>query len=501
MPVAYIQRITVKSILTLPEPHAGKENLSYKKLLNESSIHEESHQLYLIDVFRAVISQSFEINQFLRNFRTDGPDEQSLINDACVHVGELKNSGASKSYLPEFSCLYLSPANFWSNDLNAFTRDEHIMKAINELNEADSDNSTLNDDTEGQNKDFMWRINFFPSLFNRLMTLLNRLDFSKKTLLNKQTSTRQTELLFGVSWNSILNPVVNTADLVAQLRRLNYFDAAKVNKTIVFTYAITIALKNYNKLFISQLDQALQARFAHLHVNSSEPSDQIVNLQYTSQSIVYYIPFIMLYFLLFLYIYISVSKIEFVKSKWGLALAAVSQVVASLLMSIGICSFFGLTPTLNGGEIFPYLIIFIGFENIVVLTKSVVSTPIDLDVRYRIALGLKKESWLITKILTFELIIICSGILTLVPAITEFCVFAYVGLLIDFFMQMIFFVTVLSIDIRRMELSDLKRQHTDRLKQQINVKNQNYENNSKYEDLIGNSDLGSSLTYRGKLKP
>jgi len=37
-------------------------------------------------------------------------------------------------------------------------------------------------------------------------------------------------------------------------------------------------------------------------------------------------------------------------------------------------------------------------------------------------------------------------------------VFAYVGLLIDFFMQMIFFVTVLSIDIRRMELSDLNRQ-------------------------------------------
>ena len=132
--------------------------------------------------------------------------------------------------------------------------------------------------------------------------------------------------------------------------------------------------------------------------------------------------------------------------------------IASLFMSIGICSFFGLTPTLNSGEIFPYLIIFIGFENIVVLTKSVVSTPVDLDVRYRIALGLKKESWLITKIITFELIIIFSGIVTMVPAIQEFCVFAYVGILIDFFMQMIFFVTVLSIDIRRMELSDLNRQ-------------------------------------------
>lgn len=45
----------------------------------------------------------------------------------------------------------------------------------------------------------------------------------------------------------------------------------------------------------------------------------------------------------------------------------------------------------------------------------------------------------------------------MVPAIQEFCLFAWVGLLIDFFMQMIFFVTVLSIDIRRMELSDLNK--------------------------------------------
>ena len=188
-----------------------------------------------------------------------------------------------------------------------------------------------------------------------------------------------------------------------------------------------------------------------------------------------------------------------------MAFAAVSQVIASLLMSVGICSFFGLTPTLNGGEIFPYLIIFIGFENIVVLTKSVVSTPFDLDVRYRIALGLKKESWLITKILTFELIIIFCGILTMVPAIQEFCVFAYVGLLIDFFMQMIFFVTVLSIDIRRMELSDLNRKlhnsntyHSSeaRTLEKKQTNNTKTSNNSSNGVSPGSS---TNITYRGSL--
>lgn len=41
-------------------------------------------------------------------------------------------------------------------------------------------------------------------------------------------------------------------------------------------------------------------------------------------------------------------------------------------------------------EIFPYLVVVIGLENVLVLTKSVVSTPVDLEVKLRIAQG---EEW------------------------------------------------------------------------------------------------------------
>ena len=54
----------------------------------------------------------------------------------------------------------------------------------------------------------------------------------------------------------------------------------------------------------------------------------------------------------------------------------------------------------------------------------------------------------------------CCRFLTFVPAIQEFCLFASIGLLVDFYLQMVFFATVLSIDIRRLELSDLDRNHT-----------------------------------------
>ncbi|KAB0397973.1 hypothetical protein E2I00_005066 [Balaenoptera physalus] len=152
------------------------------------------------------------------------------------------------------------------------------------------------------------------------------------------------------------------------------------------------------------------------------------------------IPLVTTYIILFAYIYFSTRKIDMVKSKWGLALAAVVTVLSSLLMSI-----------------FPYLVVVIGLENVLVLTKSVVSTPVDLEVKLRIAQGLSNESWSIMKNMATELGIILIGYFTLVPAIQEFCLFAVVGLVSDFFLQMLFFTTVLSIDIRRMELADLNK--------------------------------------------
>lgn len=43
-------------------------------------------------------------------------------------------------------------------------------------------------------------------------------------------------------------------------------------------------------------------------------------------------------------------------------------------------------------EIFPYLVVVIGLENVLVLTKSVVSTPVDLEVKLRIAQGMSRVS-------------------------------------------------------------------------------------------------------------
>ncbi|XP_075560685.1 sterol regulatory element-binding protein cleavage-activating protein [Pelecanus crispus] len=228
------------------------------------------------------------------------------------------------------------------------------------------------------------------------------------------------------------------------------------NRKRVVSYTVTLGLRRYDSRFLSSLRSRL--KLLHPSPNCTLREENIVHVHFKEEiGIAELIPLVTTYIILFAYIYFSTRKIDMVKSKWGLALAAVVTVLSSLLMSVGLCTLFGLTPTLNGGEIFPYLVVVIGLENVLVLTKSVVSTPVDLEVKLRIAQGLSNESWSIMKNMATELGIILIGYFTLVPAIQEFCLFAVVGLVSDFFLQMFFFTTVLSIDIRRMELADLNK--------------------------------------------
>jgi predicted RND superfamily exporter protein len=122
-----------------------------------------------------------------------------------------------------------------------------------------------------------------------------------------------------------------------------------------------------------------------------------------------------------------------------------------------------MTLRLDGGEVFPYLVIFIGLENLVVLTRAVTSSQAQKqydDVRERVAHALRAESWTISKHLVYELIIVMIGFITYVPTVREFCQLALIGILIDFFMQINFWLAVLSIDIRRFTVGIRKKKHS-----------------------------------------
>ncbi|XP_077514894.1 SREBP cleavage activating protein isoform X3 [Amblyomma americanum] len=364
--------------------------------------------LLLMDAFRSPLAEAFRITEIVGNHQfVDSNGTKHTLQDICLQVAESKDRVAASS-LPQYGCLILSPTYVWKQDYNSFQHDSQL-----------------------------------------LMSIFNQKDETSNSYYLR-------EILFGVPW-----------------KETGIKKFCVRNRQRVITFAVTIVLKKWEPSVVHSLEDKLHHSFpGHPHNSSAKDQEEreIVHVHFQYQhTLAEFMPLGTIYVILFFYIYYSVRKIELVKSKWAISVSAVLTVVMSLFMSVGLCLWFGLNPTLNGSplvsprssclpsEILPYLVVVIGLENMLVLTKSVVSTPVHVGAKVRLAQGLSKEGWSITKNLLTELLLLTLAFLTFVPAIQEFCMFAVVGLLSDFFLQMVFFATVLSIDIQRKEKSDLKK--------------------------------------------
>uniref|UniRef100_A0A914VSK8 SSD domain-containing protein n=1 Tax=Plectus sambesii TaxID=2011161 RepID=A0A914VSK8_9BILA len=224
-------------------------------------------------------------------------------------------------------------------------------------------------------------------------------------------------------------------------------------------YSITIVLSQHRPEYISALKASL-ASLPEFEAIVSKGVDEstFVHVFYRPRKYFSdYFPLVTLYIVFLLYIYFSASKFEMVKSKWGLAFAAVLTVASTLTMTMGICAQLDITPTLWGAELFPYLAMIVGLENTLCITRAVVYTPPTLDVRSRLAHGLSHEGYSITKNFLTELVILAAGFFTFVPEIQEFCTFAVIGLVVDFYMQLFFYAPCLTFDLLRMGAEDKQR--------------------------------------------
>lgn len=106
--------------------------------------------------------------------------------------------------------------------------------------------------------------------------------------MDKISSTNIRELLFGVSWLSTLKTLGTESKLGKKLEA-----AGKNTKSLVFTYAITIALRHYDSRYLAELKKKLETKFGleidaggeslAAAIDSDDYSNHIYNLQYTIQ--------------------------------------------------------------------------------------------------------------------------------------------------------------------------------------------------------------------------
>lgn len=302
----------------------------------------------------------------------------------------LKNEIAF-SYLPRYSCLTLSPANVWKNDLNKFLKDSEIIKTIFDI----KDTSSLE-------------------------------------------SGSLKELLFGLSW---IQTGIRKLYVRTRQRTINY--------------AITLVFKEFNEEFIQSLKRTLKQKFPSTPFKSETRSSssaaneflnkKTVHLYFQNQKNFYeFLPLALAYGLVFVIIYFSVRRIDLIKNKFILACGSVLTIILSLLSSIGICFWLEFNPTLNGSDILPYLVVLIGFENVSVLIKSVASTPYHLDMKVRMAQGLSKEAFSILNNFSLLFTLFLFGFLTFIPLIQDICLFGIVAFASDLILQLMFFSPILA---------------------------------------------------------
>ncbi|XP_062563503.1 sterol regulatory element-binding protein cleavage-activating protein [Armigeres subalbatus] len=386
-----------------PFPWARIDPLLYvQQIIMRSSVAPWEDGLQLTDAFRGPLYEVFKLIEIIRNHEDES---KTTLSHLCLHVENVKRA-SQQMLFPEYNCLLLSPANLWQQNIQSFNRDSSLLNTI----------------------------------------------FVHHNLQKSKVST--SEMLFGIT-----------------LRDTGVKRYPMRVRSRIIQYAVTLILRENNPAYINSLKEKLTKAYPLHQPVSSEPEAPQPKLQSSREqsSIMYifypgefdwkeFLPQCIAIVMLFLYVYFSVRKIEAIRSRLVLASSAVMTVLGSLLMSLGMCFFFGLTISLQSKGVYPYLVILVGLENALVITKSVLTTDSNLDVKIRLAQGLSREGWSITKNLLTEITILTAGLCTFVPVIQEFCIFAIVGLVSDFFLQIMFFSTVLALDIKRVEYSAEVRQ-------------------------------------------
>ncbi|OQR72350.1 sterol regulatory element-binding protein cleavage-activating protein-like [Tropilaelaps mercedesae] len=386
-PLAYVQQIIVRSAV-MPW---------------------DSREAQLLDAFRGPLYTAFKVSELVSNHQyehiSNDTRRKISLHDLCLQVQE--SSPGVSGFLPQYSCLVVSPALIWNRDPQRFLQDPHIV----------------------------------DSLFG-------------------QHDTK--ELFFGLPWRET---GLKRSCLRNRQRVLSYavtllldrFDAKYIDSLR------ELLLKQF-PLSPPPLSAADGGNVAPPGLNQTAQRSHL-HFRYVHQ-LAEFLPLFVVYLLMAFYVYFSLSKVALLRSKILLAGATVATVFLSEIMAIGICLWLRLNPTLNGSplvspraapcaasEVLPYLLVIIGLENSLCITNSVVNCQ-PRGAKIHLAQGLSREGWSLVKTLLTELSLLTMAFFTFVPVVQEFCLYSLIGVVCDFVLQHLFFATLLSLDLQRKEKDD-----------------------------------------------
>ncbi|KAK4062570.1 uncharacterized protein Triagg1_9940 [Trichoderma aggressivum f. europaeum] len=183
-------------------------------------------------------------------------------------------------------------------------------------------------------------------------------------------------------------------------------------------------------------------------------TSQLYEFQFRPMSVQDSIILALAYTLSLVYFLQQVSKVRAVKSKFGLIVTVVMQIIMSIAASFTICGVFKIDLSGIPRAAYPLVILSMSLEHILRLMDAVVRTPSGENTSSRIgsAFGETAPTALVSTVQNFLILLGLSYAVT--PSVSAFCIFAAIAIVLDFFFLSSFFISVLSVDVRRMELGD-----------------------------------------------
>lgn len=206
-----------------------------------------------------------------------------------------------------------------------------------------------------------------------------------------------------------------------------------------------------------QLESQTSSSTTEYHMSGSVEGNRLFEYRFQPLSFRQNSALAIAYGIIAIYVAISLRRLKAFHSRFGLVVTALTQITTSIVASFTICGLLGINLAQIPQEAYPFVVLVIGLENIFRFINAVLAYPPEMMNTQRIANGLGDIGMASVASAGQNLLILWVMSMVVSPGVAAFCVFAAVALLFDYFFLFTFFLAVLSVDIRRLELQDSLR--------------------------------------------
>ncbi|KAL6911063.1 sterol-sensing domain of SREBP cleavage-activation domain-containing protein [Trichoderma evansii] len=204
--------------------------------------------------------------------------------------------------------------------------------------------------------------------------------------------------------------------------------------------------------------------------------------------------FAVAYAVALLYFLINLTKLRAIKSKIGLIVTVIAQIFLSIVSSLTVCAFLNLDLSRIPRAAYPLIVLIMSLEHILRLMNALIRTPSEDSTSNRIGYAFGEIAPAALAISTQNCAILIALSRVVSPGVSEFCIFAAVAVVLDTFYLSTFFLSVLSVDVRRMELGDALAKESMRRN-----RNANYNRNSSWVKRILQGKVALSTRVAGTI--